>query len=178
LRAGQDAVNDPAHKELLTRLQEAMRQGDDEETKHVSRELKDLRDRHRKEDIDRLKTTTDGTVDQVIIANYLALPPLIDTDEEDDATARAVKYDGPEYQALARRMGQLPMLDGHSAPGSRCYSAAYGSVTSSGVRLNFSYLSFEDPIEGARALVAWLASRGCRSMRYEFHISPSEGLGD
>jgi hypothetical protein len=72
-------------------MQEAVRRGDQDESKRISTELKDLVARRRKEDLDRIKATTDGSVDPVIVEKYLALPPLINSDDEDEEASRGCR---------------------------------------------------------------------------------------
>jgi hypothetical protein len=50
------------------------------------------------------------------------------------------------------------------------YAARYGSVTRVGLLMHFQYVSFTDPLEGARAIVNWLDAQHCTSMKYDFRI--------
>ena len=174
LQAGRVPIDDPARKELSTRMREARRLGDAEETKRLAAEQANLYAHRRQEDLNRLRAISDESVDPVVVENYLSLPSPAASDEEDE-TPRPPDFSAPAYQSMARRMGQLALVDGRPTAASSRFSTMFASAIARGATLDLEYWSFEDPIEGARALVDWLYSRGCRSMRYEFRIPTEPG---
>lgn len=175
LQAGRVPIDDPARKELSTRMREAWRLGDAEETKRLAAEQAKLFAQRRQEDLNRLRAISDGSVDPVVVEDYLSIPTPTASDEEDQ-TPRLPDFSAAAYQSMARRMGQLPLVDGRPTAASSRFSTTFGSAIARGAILDLEYWSFEDPIEGAHSLVDWLYSRGCRSMRYEFQI-PTEAGG-
>jgi Zn-dependent protease len=172
LRAGQTTPQDPGQKDLSARMQEALRRGDNDEYKRIVSQQVRLFAQRRQDDLNRLRAINDGTVDQLMVENYTSLPQPTgaDDDGEGEGAPALPDYKSPAYQAMARRMGQLPLVDGRPTPAATRFSTEFGSILNQGAALNLPYWSFDEPIEGAAALINWLYRRGCSSMRYEFKI--------
>lgn len=177
-RAGQGGYADPDQKAVTVAMQEAMRRGDSDEYKRLSKELAGLIAKRQKADLERIKRNSDGSVDPVIVEKYFSLPSISAAAklEEDD---RPDDFNSPPYHEMAQRMGQLPLANGKPTASSLRFSTQYGMFQTEGSKLQLDYCNFEDPIEGAHALVDWLSARGCRTMRYDFQIGAAPaGLSD
>ena len=177
LRAGLGGGPDPGQKEMSERIRDAFRRGDTAESKRLAAEQRRRFQDRRRHELDRLRALHDGSLDPVVVENFPApsIPtdPEADVDPDDgggDVAADAPRADtaaAAANRAIAARMGQVPLLDGKPAPGALRFSSS-GFVTREGLLLSFRYWTFEDDVEGAPALVHWLAQHGCKAMRYEF----------
>lgn len=170
--AGRGVVADPNEKALSTAMEEALRRGDSDEYKRLTAEMGQLADKRRKEELEQMKKSTDGSVDPVIVQAYLSLPstrPVVEEDDE-EGIGPGIDFASPVFQTMAVRMGQLPLVNGKPTAASLRFSTQYGYLRAEGSTLRLEYCAFQDPIEGVQALVNWLSARGCRSMRYDFQI--------
>jgi Zn-dependent protease len=171
-RAGRVGPADPAQKELGSRIRDAVRSGDTAELERLRAEQTQRMQERRHDELERLRTLHDGSVDPVVVENYLRLPAqsAASSDEYDDEASDSspLRFNNPAYQAIAARMAQIPLVNGKPAPGAARFSS-YGFMSREGLLLTFHYWTFEDDVEGAPALVRWLADHGCRSMHYDFH---------
>lgn len=178
-RSGRGTAPDPERKAIYTAMQEAMQRGDSEQYKRLLAQQAALTTKRRKEEVECLKNSIDPTVDPVIVNAYLSVLASPTTRPEDTEIDGIGDFRSPAYQVMAQRMGQLPLANGQPTAEALRFSTQVGDVRADGATLHFEYCSFQDPIEGARALVNWLSSRGCRSMRYDFLVDErSTDLGD
>ena len=65
---------------------------------------------------------------------------------------------------VAPLLGQLPLVDGHPAPGADEWTAA-GSVQADGMKIMLP-LRFTNAFQGAPAVVRWLTANGCGDVKY------------
>jgi Zn-dependent protease len=181
ISAGFNAHKDPRMQVIDRQINVAMRHDDKDELQTLRDQMQKLHNEIRQSDIQKLRDAPDGTIDPVIIDTYLSLPARQPWNDEEDAN----DYTLPAYQMMARRMGQagLPMPVAASTATTRPtppldpYAVNFGSVKSTGGTVQFQYVSFANPIEGASALINWLAGKGCTSMKYEFK-TPGAALFD
>lgn len=169
-RAGRGTASDPTRKAIFTAMQQALQRGDSDEYKRLAAEQAALTRKYRKEEIERIKNSNDASVDPAIVSAYLSSLASPTTRTADGEIDRMGDFASPAYQEMAQRMGQLPLVNGQPTAESLRFSTQFGDVHADGVTLKLEYWSFDDPIEGTRALVNWLTSRGCKSMRYDFLI--------
>jgi Zn-dependent protease len=167
--------SDPRMTALQKKIAEARRQGDEAEVTVLNKQFADLSDKLAKERLklakerlNQLKSGQEGPVDPVMIDLRSALPGLTTVTNDSKTT----------LQAIAQRMGQLPLVDGHVAAGEDRFSARGGSVFSQGRTLHLNWVCFRCVSEGAPALVDWLCRQGCTDLKYDIRAgaggSPEE----
>lgn len=178
-RAGRDGYTDPRVTSLNKQANEAYRRGDKAESDRIRNQQSKLIQDIRQQEIRKIAGATDGSVDPVVVANYLKIEEAInvpdDDDDPDDAGAPRVGFDSPQYQAMAARMGQVPLSAGKPAPQAERYSTQTGGVSRTSLLITFNFMNFNEPADGAPALVKWLESHGCKSMKYEFRTGALSG---
>jgi Zn-dependent protease len=178
-RAGRDAYTDPRITSLNKQSNEAFRRGDKAESDRVRAQQAKLIQDIRQQEIRRIGSATDGSVDPVVVATYLKVEETInspnDDDDPDDAGAPRVGYDSPEYKAMGSRMGQVPLTEGKPAPDAERYSTQMGGVSRTSMLITLNFMNFNEPPDGAPALVKWLESHRCKSMKYEFRTGALSG---
>lgn len=162
--AGSTAYKDPQVRELSKKIRQATQYGDTAKVEQLSKESGALVEHLRQRDIDQIRAIHDGSVDQEVVRQYLALPKPKFDEEGDEISTPNTKA---QYHAMALRMGEAPEGDDR-------YLARFGGVRRQEMLLTFSYLSFHDTPLGAPALVNWLAEKGCKSMHYEIRIRSLE----
>jgi Zn-dependent protease len=162
--AGSTAYKDPQVRELSKKIRQARQYGDTAKVEQLSKESTALMEHLRQRDIDHIRAANDGSVDQEVVRQYMALPKPNFDDEGDEISTPKTKA---QYHAMALRMGEAPEGDDR-------YLVRYGGVGRREQLLTFSYLSFHDTPQGAPALVNWLADKGCKSMHYEIKIRALE----
>ena len=178
-RAGRDGYTDPRVTALGKQANEAFRRGDKAESDRIRAEQSKLIQEIRRQEIRRIGNATDGSVDPVVLANYLKIEETInktiDDEDPDDEDAPRMGYDSPEYRAMASRMGQVPLATGKPAPDSERYSTHMGGISRTSRLITFNFINFNEPPDGAPALVKWLEAHGCKSMKYEFRTGALSG---
>jgi hypothetical protein len=73
------------------------------------------------------------------------------------------------HQEIARRMGQLPLVNGRVAPGEDRFATRGGSASSKGPTLRLSWMTFSRIRDGAPVLIDWLCAKGGTDLKYEMH---------
>jgi hypothetical protein len=199
-RAGLTGYKDPRIQAIARQAATANRRGDKDEADQLYQRRTQLMQEIRQAEIQAIRDTRDGTVDPVIVDTYLTLPNSnsrgqTEFDEDGEPVWHPTEFDSAPYQAMARRMGQAappppppPLVPTTTAPATTTrssksrmpttrptlmtnpYAARYGSVTRVGLLMHFQYVSFTDPLEGARAMVNWLDAQHCTTMKYDFRI--------
>lgn len=178
LDAAAGTSNDAEAREQLKRIRDAALRGDEGEVDRLRDEqLKRWYERRRRklEALRRRASQGDPDLDAGVIDAYTAL--LAESEDGPGGPARPSLFYGKAPLVLGPHMGQLPLAGGEPAGGAERFSPAAGGLHRTGLRLQFDWLSFHSPADGAPALVNWLASRGCGVFRYEFH-PPLPDWGD
>jgi hypothetical protein len=167
LAADASAANDSQVVALDMELNKAMRANDGEQlTKlmgKVERTMRDARDRARAQ----LLANTTAPADREFLKLYVGdrIDPTTGPQTQPDATTTPP---ADRDAMLAVRMGQLsPAPEGDVPLSYDDRFSALSDVRRNGVNLEFQYIFFMDPIEGASALTRWLRAQGCDQFRYE-----------
>ncbi len=146
------AYDDPAFKELQKSSSEARRRGDAAAAKAIESRLERSRREIRTRKLEEIASGLPGAVDSALAREYITL-------------AGKTKYGDPDKagrKALAPRLGTAAP---QSPADAACALSGYSSRTTTIIQIDG--LTFVDPADGATALGAWLASRGCRTVNYD-----------
>jgi hypothetical protein len=72
-------------------------------------------------------------------------------------------------EEMARYMGQLPMESGRATPESERFTVRSGMIERKDLHITVRGQEFKNLADGVPALVTWLANKGCKDFKYEFH---------
>ena len=165
-QASAKRFGDPAAVALQKRLRQAQQRGDQDAVPALRDDLKKLYADLATNAIKAVRNEGEGKVDAQVIDLYTALPAYPSTNGEYRAA----------LQAIAVRLGQVPMHDGQPLPGAERWSARWGIVKRTGLVLSIPWLSLHDAFNGAPAIADWLCSKGCLALRYD--LQPGGSLGE
>jgi len=154
-----DGFSDPKMRALQKRIGQAYQQGNGAEVTALTRQMTELAEDLGKQRLNRLKSGEEGPMDAAVIEQFNSIP-AITTETNQEVTERAL-------QEIARRMGQLPLVNGRVIPSEDRFSTRGGLVSSKGRTLQLSWLYFQRISDGAPALIDWLCGRGCTDLKYD-----------
>jgi hypothetical protein len=96
-------------------------------------------------------------VDVAIVDLYRSMPENRWTNSQ----AKAI------FRQMGERMGQLPLQNGEPSPRDARFSGG-GNIQRNGQLLTF-HVFFDNAFEGAPAFAAWLDSKGCKDLKYQWY---------
>ncbi|MBM3847263.1 MAG: site-2 protease family protein [Verrucomicrobia bacterium] len=145
--------------DLQKQMRKARREGDEAATASLGKQIESLSSALVKQRLEKLKAGEEGPVDPEMIELFT----LWSVGSAATNLAANEKLLGD----MAKRMGQLPIVEGAVAAAANRFSARSGYASSEGRRLQLSWASFRRISDGAPALVDWLCMRGGTGFTYD-----------
>ncbi len=159
-KAQMRSYGDPTLEPLEKKMRTARLQGDQTAVTALREQIKSAMENLTKQNLERVRHGADGPVDTHVVDLFITL-------NAGNSVTNLVAGNGIRRE-LARCMGQLPLVDGRSAPGDGRFAVHYGSATRKGLAINVSFVLFRSIADGPPALVEWLGEKRCVGFKYDF----------
>lgn len=163
---------------LSKKIAAAHRRGDARAVESLAKESQRTAQQLDKEILQRLRQEGAEKWDVGLIDLYEKSPQpqlgmdLDELDFDDAGPAPGFKEHQKKFEqwslGFGKGLGQLPITGGAPTAGSARFSTHGGMVSRAGLLLNFAWIGFQRPADGAPALADWLRRKGCVDLKYEF----------
>lgn len=155
---------------LRTEIRRASKRGDQAEVEGLRLEHTKMMRRLQLERLDELRKRGEAEVDVGLIDLFATKPENAPADvQPDDGAIQDVAKKLAAWRVqMGARMGQLPLVDS-KPPQRENRHSVQGTVTRNGPLLNFQWILFESPPDGATALIDWLCEKQCIDVRCRFY---------
>lgn len=145
-------------KELYGKAAAARKSGDKSEAVSV---MKDIQEHNRQQTKSRLAALIDNKKDPVD-------PEIISLYSARDAAGTNLVELGKIDQSLAKRMGQIQLMNGQPDPKLEPYAIRSAFCSTTQLLIHFSWMNFNRVDTGSAAFVDWLCKKGCIDFKYRF----------
>ena len=152
-----NVYEDPAMVEVRNKLAQAQRRGKQTEAKDLAKQLQLLYAQLERRRLQKLADDRSSGVDTTMARRYLELYEELKPDE----------FYKTVMKEFASRLGQASLQGEEPDAVTDGTWARSGFASRTGLAIQVQFVSFCDAGSGAKALVTWLADKGCQGMRYD-----------